>query len=877
VQFDRKLAASLPVLLILLLLAPGVVRAEPGTVERIEVQGLGRMDIKGFLWLLDVKEGDPYDEAKLRRQFHVLWDKHLFEDITMESEDGPDGGKVLVIKVRERPVLASISYEENKVLTQTQIEDHFKERKIALKVGQALDMGQVFFAESAIRDLFSRKGFLDATVEGRVTEVTTTSRALVFTMTPGGKTRIRKITFTGNEVYSDRKLKKMLKLTEERKWYWPWSSKNLYHPVRWDQDVSAVRDSYQSRGYLDIETHAPIVEVRRKKKKKGVKPPEVTDEPQTEPEPESAPEPAPTPPPVPDSAAPLTPKQQKRLVKKQQKQEQRARKQARKKKKKESKRWVYLTIPLTEGPSYELGEISLEGNEVFPDEVLRLQIPMIDGKTFNNSALKAGVNRITRMYEDRGYLYANVVQRIERRDEGEKADVTVTVEEDRPYFVGRIDFRGNSATHDRVLRREMQLEEGDLFNRSKLDLSRAKVNQLGYFQVPGEPVIEPIETENKVRVTVAGLEQGRNEIQVGGGFSGLEGAFFSGIYSTRNFLGRGQVLSTAAQIGGSSTRYQLTFQEPWFLGRPYLFGASLFRRDTDFGNSLKSTSTGGGLLLGRRLGAFSRVTLAYNYEEVTSTSFTSGTSTGQGVVLETENEISSVTPVYSFSTINNPYRPNRGTSFTSSVQVAGGPLGGSVSYFKPLVNITRYQRAFGRSYFAVHGEAGLVEQFGDLDVLSTSNVEGVPRYQRFWLGGDTLGPRVFETRSITPRRFVRVVDGVIVDVVGDITGLPPDEFIQVNGVPVPIEVGGDRMYLFQSEWVFPMNEQADLAFFLDVGDSLFEDTDLDFTTTRSSAGVELRFHLPIFPVPLRLIYGVPLREFEGDQTSNFTFSIGRSF
>jgi outer membrane protein insertion porin family len=877
VQFDRKLATALPILAILLLSVPGVVSAQSGTVERITVYGLSRMDIQAFMWLFDISEGDAYDEEIVRRQFRALWDKHLFEDITIEAEPGPQGGTVLVVKVRERPVLSSITYEENKVLTRTQIEDHFKERQIELRLGQALDMGQVFFAEAAIRDLFGQKGFLDATVEAKVLEVTTTSRALEFTMTPGGKTRIRRIKFTGNEVFSNRKLKKMLKLVQERKWYWPWSSKNLYHPIKWDQDVAGVRDAYQNRGYIDIETHAPIVEVRQKKKKAGRKQGQ-QDAQEEEPQP-VAPEPEAKQPEQEtiEPAEPLTPKQQKKLEEKRRKEEKRARKQARKAKQKESKRWVYLTVPITEGPQYELGEITIEGNEVYPDPILRGQIPVAEGATLNNGALKIGVDRITRMYEDRGYLYANVVQRIQRREEGYTADVTVTVEEDRPYHVGRIEFRGNSATHDRVLRREMQLMEGDLFSRSKLDLSRIKVNQLGYFQVTGEPLIEPIEKENKVRITLPGIEQGRNEIQVGGGFSGLEGAFFSGIYSTRNFLGRGQVVSTAIQVGGRSNRYQISFQEPWFLGRPYLFGVSLFRRDTDFGSNLTSEADGLGILLGRRLGPFSRFNLNYSFEQVTSRSRTAGTATGEGTVLETENEISSITPIYVFSTINSPYRPNRGMSVTTSVQVAGGPLGGSVSYVKPLINATRYQRAFGRSYLAVHGEAGVVRQFGDIDEVATSNVEGVPRYQRFWLGGDTLGPRVFETRTITPRRYVKVVDGVIVDVVGDVTGLPPDDFIQVNGVPVPIEVGGDRMFLVQAEWVYPLNEQADLAFFVDAGDALFEDTDLDFTTTRASAGLELRFHLPIFPVPLRLIYGVPLREFSGDETSNFTFSIGRSF
>ena len=166
--------------------------------------------------------------------------------------------------------------------------------------------------------------------------------------------------------------------------YWPWSKKNLYHPVKWDQDVAAIRDAYQNKGYLDIDTHAPIVEVRRKKKGKGD-----DDEPEVETEAEPPPEPE-----IPDpgrDAEVLTPKQAQKAAKKAAKQEKEARKKARKAKKKESKRWVYLTVPLTEGPSYSLGEITIEGAEVFPTQVLRAQIPMADGGVFNNSALTAGV------------------------------------------------------------------------------------------------------------------------------------------------------------------------------------------------------------------------------------------------------------------------------------------------------------------------------------------------------------------------------------------------------------------------------------------------------------------------------------------------------
>jgi outer membrane protein assembly factor BamA len=163
------------------------------------------------------------------------------------------------------------------------------------------------------------------------------------------------------------------------------------------------------------------------------------------------------------------------------------------------------------------------------------------------------------------------------------------------------------------------------------------------------------------------------------------------------------------------------------------------------------------------------------------------------------------------------------------------------------------------------------------EVLS-SNIEGVPRFERFWLGGDTLGPRVFETRTITPLRYVEVDgNGNIVDVLGDPRFIAVDDLVTSGGIPVLVEVGGDRFFLFQTEYVVPFGQQAEVAFFVDVGDALFEDQSFGFDTARVSTGVEVRFYLPVFPVPLRLIYGVPIRELEHDRSNNFAFSIGRSF
>ena len=826
--------------------------AQEGTVEDIQLQGLRRMSPEAFLHALGIERGDPYDVLVVRQRFRALWVLGLFNDITMETERGPAGGTVLVIKVDERPVLSAVTYQENKVVTRTAIEDRLRERDLTLRLGKPIDMGAVFFAQTAIRDLLAEKGHLDPSVTVDVSNVTETTRGVHFGIVPGGKTRIRSIDFTGNEVLSDGRLKGELKLTQESKWYWPWSSKSLYHPAKWDQDAGGLRDLYQSRGHLDVEIRPPIVTV------------EAQDPPKKAPEAV-----ADAPPPVatePDGASGETPKAEAKRARK-----------AEKKREKDDKRktWVALQVPVVEGPQYTLGTVTVHGATVVSEATIRKAIPLQEGDVLDNGKLKGAIDQITKAYENRGHLYAQVVRRIERREGQNVADVAVQIDEDKPYHVARIDFTGNTSTRDVVLRREVLLAEGDLFNRTALDLSKAKINQLGYYEITGEPTVEPIEGESRVNVRFAGEERGRNEIQIGGGYSGVDGAFFNGVYSTRNFLGRGQIVSVAMQIGGRSNRFQISFQEPWFLNRPYRFGASLFRQDVDYGSTLTSTSSGAGLVLGKRLRRFGSLDLSYRFQDVTSESVLVGGTTP--TTITTTTTVSSLTPLYTFTTINNPYRPTRGRSLTTSLQIAGGPLGGDTSFLKPILTFIGYRRSFDRSMFALHAQVGAVREWQGGSALTGSNIEGVPRFERFWLGGETLGPRVFETRSITPLRYVELQDGIIVDVLGDPRFVSVDDLVTSGGIPVLVEIGGDRFFLVQLEHVFSMNEQVEVAAFVDAGDALAEDQSLNLDTLRVSAGIELRFHLPIFPVPLRLIYGVPIQELTSDRTSNFTFSIGRSF
>jgi outer membrane protein insertion porin family len=569
--------------------------AQPGTIEEILLQGNIRMTERAFVEALGVRVGDPYDQGVLVSAFRRLWDMGLFNDLIFEVEDGDQGGKVLIVKLTERPTLASVTYQDNKVVNRTQIEDRLIELDQGLEIGQPLDMKSVFIVESIIRDMLGEKGYLEAKVAAEPRVVTEgTSYSIHFFIQTGGKTRIRKIEFTGNEVFKDKQLRGTLTLTQGRKWYWPWSKKNLYHPVKWDQDSGAVRELYQNAGYLDVKVRPPIIEPIPEKKKKKKKAAE---------EEVAAPEEVEVISPkkiekvvkaqqnldaaeqdlrlvldmeVPDG---LSPRDEDKWYEKQGKQEEKSRKKVNKAKKElekaetaaqppTKKSWVTLTVPVDEGQQYSMGEITVEGNTVYEDEQLIALIPLRKGLVLSAALLKMGIDRITRVYGDRGYLYANVVRQIQRHEGEPVADVLISIEEDQAYFVDTIEFKGNTSTKDKVLRREFRLLEGELFSQTKLDLSMRKVNQLGYVAVPEDPVIEPIEGENKIRISIGVEEQGRNEIQVGGGYSGTDGAFFTGFYSTRNFLGRGQILTVSLQIGGRTNRYGISFIEPWFLGRP---------------------------------------------------------------------------------------------------------------------------------------------------------------------------------------------------------------------------------------------------------------------------------------------------------------------
>ncbi|MFN7965449.1 MAG: outer membrane protein assembly factor BamA [Acidobacteriota bacterium] len=812
-----------------------------GTIASIEVRGNSRMSADAVRFDLELKKGDAWDEARVQREFRRFWERGYFSDLRFFRRCEPQG-TVLVIEIKERPTILSVSYEKNKVLGQQQIEDHYKERDFTLSIGTPMDRKKLWRAESLIEELLGAKGYLDPMVKAEIETVSPTARKVTFRIRPGGKTRIRAIDFTGNAEFSDRVLRKQLKLTQPRRWWWPFGSKSLYHPLKFGQDVAKILEYYRDRGYLDVDVKPPITDFVTRR----------------------------------DQGAE---RKELRRIEREQEKAEKARKEALAKGEipdqpvlptAESvgvieKKSVALTVPISEGSVYKLGDVKFEGNTVYPEKDLRLAMPLKAGAVLSDGAIDFGLQRIRALYGTKGYVYASVSRRFERKEGQPVADVIVEIDEDQPYTVRRIDFVGNNLTQDEVLRREMNVTEGELIDKAALTRSMDKLRQLGYWQPSGEADLQPVTGASQVDVKVHGEEQSRNEIQVGGGYSELDGGFFLASYSTRNFLGRGDTLNLSAQVGGRASRASIQFVEPWFLGKPYLFSFSIFRRDVDFGRTtdasgqlgrLRQRATGGSVAFGKKLGDYTSAQLEYQYQSIEADTFDISRTFDT-----TTTRLGTLSPSIWYRNIwPDIYRPTRGYDLRFSLPVTAEVFGADVNYLRPRAEVTVYKPLFRRFFVAAHVEGSWIRQFGSL-LRQPGYIDGVPRFDRFYLGGDTLGPRVFETRTISPIEFLQQLDS---------NGNPV-------GGPLPAFIGGTKMLLAQFELGFPIGKTATIAGFADAGGVYPAGEDIGWDAARVSAGFEFRVFLPVFQAPIRLIYGWPIKEKRGDRTSSFQFSIGLPF
>jgi outer membrane protein insertion porin family len=525
---------------------------------------------------------------------------------------------------------------------------------------------------------------------------------------------------------------------------------------------------------------------------------------------------------------------------------------------------VRITIPVKEGEIHSFGTVSVTGNTVFTNEQIIGQWPINAGETLRRKPIQNRIDAFDEAYRMRGYIYAYVDPEYVER-ENNVVDVNVRVFEGDQFRLGRLEFEGNTVTKDKVLRREIFLEEGQIMDMETFKQSLYKLGQLGYFKVTENPDFKVNPESKTVDIVVKGIEEGKNDIQFGGGYSEGGGFFLQAQFATRNFLGEGENFSLGYQRGYRTNFFQISYADPWFLDTPNSLGVSVYNRETILPRAFgyEQRGRGGTVAYGYRLRRFDSLSVLYGFERANTVYETQETPDENGniplpAVSSLQFTTSTIVPSYRYDSRNNPFDAMRGSRISLSLAYSGGPLGGTIDMFKPTVALSRLFPMNRRSSVSANVEAGYILPFGDdddcayrYDDLSRDITQlCIPPSERFLVGGESS------------------VRGFKFGTLGPFENYP-------NYGPRP--AGGYKHFTTNLEYIYRLNDPLRLVLFADAGRGYGYDEDFDFTKLRFSTGVEMRVFLPVFQFPLRFIYAINPAEEEDDDFESFQFTIGNTF
>lgn len=498
-------------------------------------------------------------------------------------------------------------------------------------------------------------------------------------------------------------------------------------------------------------------------------------------------------------------------------------------------KWIFITIPLEEGPQFTVGSVEIKGELIKPEEELLSLLKIGKEKTYSRDVLRKDVLALTDIYADAGYAYAEVSPEIAKDEVKKRVNITFLIQPGKKVYFDRIEISGNTKTRDKVIRRELRVLEGDQFNAAGLRKSNQRLQRLGFFEdVNITPTRGSDETKMNLKVEVK--EKPTGAFSIGGGYSSVDKFIGMAEVSQRNLFGRGQELSLRAQTSSRSTRYNLGFTEPYFLDTKLATGIDLFDWEREYDDYTKD-STGGGLRLGYPLTDNLRVFGGYRFEDANLKDIAE---TASWVIKESQdiNVTSALSAAIERDTRNSYIDPTDGSINSFSIEYAGGFLGGDSAYTKYVAKSGWYYPLFWDTVGHVNAAIGYVKE----------NPDGkLPVYEKFYLGG---------LNSVRGFKF------------GDISPIDP---------ATGDRIGGEKMLLFNLEYIFPLIKKAGLkgVVFFDAGNAFCKEDSYNLTNLRTSVGFGFRWFSPIGP--LRLEWGYNIDPEPGEDTSSWDFTIGAAF
>jgi outer membrane protein insertion porin family len=799
-RLTNWLARSLMMFACMLMVGTALAQ-QPQTIDSIRIIGNRRIPKETVLARLFTHPGDAYDAVSIERDFNSLWNTAYFDNVRIEREDS-EKGIILNIYVVEKPTIREINYKGLNAVSQSDVLDRFKKEKVGLSVESQFDPAKIKRAETVLKDILSEHGHQFAVIKEDIKTIPPASVQLNFLIKEGPVVKVGQIKFTGNQHISSLELRRSMKNLKPIGIPYSIIFENIFaqdfDASKLEEDTERVRFAYLGKGYYSAAVEEPKTQIRDQG---GL------------------------------NFLTFRPNKGKRID---------------------------ILMPIEEGSRYRLGSITFTGNNPIRNpKVLRSTFAAKDGDWFNNELIQKGLENLKKAYGQNGYTNFAAIPKPIFDEQKKTVSFSIDIDEGKPFFVSRIEFSGNTTTRDKVIRRELMLEEGQVYNSQLWEYSLLRLNQLEYFEplkVDQDTEVHRDEEAGTVDLLLKVKEKGKNSIGMNGGISGMNGAFLGVNYQTNNFLGLGETLSLQGNLGNVSRTFSFGYSQPYVHNRPLNLGFQIFNNKQDFNAAKNIQSISGssvnlsaaqqsltqnynqsanGLTFSGsyplKRHAFQRVGVTYSLSRSTITAFSTASQTffqtiafrsgiqGNNALAGIVNSMASFS--YMYNTVNNPMRPRMGKEITAVLQTSG--IWGNVRYIAPLV---AYKQFFpmhylqvspnGRNVLGVRAQLGYVQGYGGAVA---------PPNNRFYSGGEGE-LRGFDVRGAMPYGYVP--NRVNVQLTNpDGTCVPRDpsqpQLGQCIQVPVPIygvaSIGGDTNFTSNIEYRIPIVGSATLSFFDDFG------------------------------------------------------------
>jgi outer membrane protein insertion porin family len=500
----------------------------------------------------------------------------------------------------------------------------------------------------------------------------------------------------------------------------------------------------------------------------------------------------------------------------------------------EDKKWFYITIAVTEGPSFNIGTVDLTGDILTTKREVFEKIEITEGEVFSRTRLSKDLDALTELYGDEGYAYAEIKPLTRINLEEKTIDITFDIKKHDLVYIERIDIKGNTRTRDKVIRRELEAEEGKLYSHSAIKKSRNNLRRLGYFE---DVIISRNQgsSSDKIKLNIEIKERPTGSISIGMGYSSVDKIIGTAAISQSNFMGTGIKLDLSGTTSSSSSRYVLGFTEPWLFDKPISAGFDLYNTEREYPD-FKIRKNGFGVRLGWPIKKkYTRMNVNYKLEDVNIFDVAANAS---NFILDQEGTTteSAIRTTIRRDTRDDAFFPTEGSVLSLTAEVAGGALGGTSYFTKYEGNAVKYFALPWETTISVRATLGHVEGY-------SGRTE--PIYERYYLGGIN-SIRGFLTRSISPKD----------EATGDL-------------------IGGKTMMVSNIEFVFPIAPRQNIKglLFFDAGNSY--ESGIDLSDIRIAAGGGIRWFSPMGPLRIELGFNLDPREDEEPQQWDFT--IGTAF